>query len=361
MRSRSRHAVDLWSVDPLTLVYARSILSRHAGRGVASVSQLIAGRKYGAASPAWCPPRLDTRRRVTPLDRIFWVGLSRLWEGWREVLVFVQPATVIAWQRRRFRDHWTRLSRRGQVGRTIIDIETRDLIRTMSTTNVTWGAPRIVGELAKIGVRVAKSTVERYMVRRRRPSSPTWRTFLKNHVKDIAATDFFVVPTVRFTMLYVFIVFAHHRRRVLHFNVTTHPTVEWTARQITEAFPYDEAPRYLLHDRDTIYGDVFRHRIDSMNIEEVRTAPHSPWQNPYCERLIGSIRRDCLDHMIILNERHLRRILVAYFAYYHESRTHLSLEMDCPKPRPVQPRNAGAAVAIEKLGGLHHTYERRAA
>lgn len=259
------------------------------------------------------------RSHLTPLDRIFWAWLSKHWARWQEVLLFVQPATVIAWQRRRFRDHLTRLSRRGRAGRAAVDVETRELIRKMFMANRTWGAPRIVGELSKIGIIVAKSTVEKYMVHPRHRPSQTWKTFLKNYVKDIAAVDFFVVPTIRFTMLYVFIVFAHNRRRVLHFNVTTNPTAEWTARQIIEAFPYDEATHYLLRDRDSIYGQVFKHQVNSIGIEEILTAPKSPWQNSFCERMIGSIRRDCLDHIVVLNERHLHRILRAYFTYYHES------------------------------------------
>ena len=303
----------------------------------------------------------ESRRRINPLDRILWSWLSQVWPRWRDVLVFVQPATVIAWQRQRFRDHWARLSRRSRVGRPTIDTEVHDLIRRMSSANPTWGSPRIVGELAKIGIDIAKSTVEKYMVRRRMAPSPTWKAFLENHVQGIAAIDFFVVPTVRFAVLYVFIVFSHDRRRVLHFNVTTNPTAAWTAQQIAEAFPWDEAPRYLLRDRDAIYGEAFRHRVNGIGVEEVPTAPRSPWQNPFCERMIGSIRRDCLNHIVVFGERHLRRILTAYFAYYHASRTHLSLGMDCPAPRPVQLRDVGPVVEIKKLGGLHHRYERRAA
>jgi hypothetical protein len=196
-------------------------------------------------------------------------------------------------------------------------MEVRDLIRRMSSANPTWGSPRIRGELAKIGITISKSTVERYMVRQRNPPSPTWRTFLTNHIKDLVSVDFFVVPTVRFKVLFVFVVCAHHRRRALHFNVTDHPSAEWTARQIVEAFPWDTAPRYLLRDRDGMYGSVFRNRVKNMGIREVFIAPRSPWQNPYVERLIGGIRRECLDHVVVLNERHLGRILTRYFDYCH--------------------------------------------
>jgi transposase InsO family protein len=189
----------------------------------------------------------------------------------------------------------------------------------MSSANPLWGAPRIIGELQKVGIDVAKSTVEKYMVRSRRPSSPTWMTFLRNHAQDMVSIDFFVVPTVRFHILYVFLVLAHERRRVLHFNVTVNPSAEWTAQQIVEAFPWDEVPRYLLRDRDGIYGAHFRRRVKNMGIEEVMIAPRSPWQNPYVERLIGSVRRECLDHVVVLNERHLKRILRGYFRYYNHA------------------------------------------
>ncbi len=231
----------------------------------------------------------------------------------------------------------------------------------MSWANPLWGAPRIVGELAKIGIDLPKSTVAKYMVRQRKPPSATWRAFLKNHVKDIVAVDFFVVPTVRNQILFVFLVLAHHRRRVLHFNVTANPTAEWTAQQIVEAFPWDEAPRFLLRDRDHIYGHHFSHRVERMGIEQVVIAARSPWQNPFVERLIGSIRRECLDHVIVLNERHLKRTLTCYFDYYHRWRTHQGLGMDCPDGRDIHPAERGSVVEIEHLGGLHHHYERAAA
>src|SRR5918912_393358 len=205
----------------------------------------------------------------------------------------------------------------------------------MWQANPLWGSPRIVGELRKLGIHVAKSTVAKYRPRRKKPPSPTWKTFLKNHVQDLVALDFFVVPTVTFRVLFVLVILAHERRRVVHFNITEHPTAEWTAQQVVEAFPWDEAPRYLLRDRDRIYGTAFQQRVRHMGIKEVLTAPQSPWQNPYVERLIGSIRRECLDHVLVLHERHLQRLLTSYFSYYHEWRTPLSLAMDCPEPRPV--------------------------
>jgi putative transposase len=301
------------------------------------------------------------RPRLRPSDRLFWAWLSRLWPGWQATLVFVQPRTVIAWQQQRFRDHWRRLSQRGTSGRPAVPREVRDLIRDMSRANPLWGSPRIVGELRKLGIDVAKSTVEKYRVRPRKPPSPTWKAFLNNHVKDLVALDFFVVSTFSCKVLFVLVILAHERRRVLHVNVTEHPTATWTAQQVVDASPWDGAPRYLLRDRDSIYGAPFRQRVRNMGIEEVLIAPRSPWQNPYVERLIGSIRRDLLDHVIVLNEQHLTRLLTEYMACYHRYRTHLSLEMDCPEPRPVEPPEAGAVLAIPEMGGLHHHYERRAA
>jgi transposase InsO family protein len=216
---------------------------------------------------------------------------------------------VIAWQHKRFRDHWTKSGKHSKPGRPLVSKEIRALIRKMSEANTGWGSPRIVGELRKLGIDVAKSTVEKYRVRFRKPPSSTWKVFLNNHVKDLVSIDFFVVPTVRFKVLFVLVVLAHHRRRVVHFNVTEHPTAQWTAQQIIEAFPWDTTPKYLLRDRDGIYGDTFQRRVQSMGIEEALTAPRSPWQNAFVERVIGSIRRDCLDHVVVLNDRHLRRIL----------------------------------------------------
>jgi transposase InsO family protein len=231
----------------------------------------------------------------------------------------------------------------------------------MSRANPLWGAPRIHGELLKLGIDVSQATVGRHLPRRPKAPSPTWRSFLRNHMTAIAAVDMFMVATVTFKLLYAVIVLSHHRRRVIHFEVTQNPTQAWLARQITEAFPWDTAPRYLLRDRDTSYGICFQNRARAMGIEEVLTAPRSPWQNPYVERIVGSIRRDCLDHVIIFNETHLRRVLSCYFRYYHRSRTHLSLNKDCPDPRSIQPPSAGKIVAFPEVGGLHHRYERRAA
>lgn len=231
----------------------------------------------------------------------------------------------------------------------------------MWQTNPTWGAPRIVGELRKVGIDVAKSTVEKYQVRPRKPPSPTWKIFLKNHAQDLVSLDFFVVPTVTRQVLFVLLILTHERRRVVHFNVTAHPTAQWTAQQVVDAFPWDEQPRYLLRDRDRIYGAAFQQRVRHMGIEDVITAPRSPWQNPYVERLIGSIRRECLDHVIVSHEGHLMRLLTSYSSYYHRWRTHRAPAMDTPERRPVQPPELGSVVAVPEVGGLHHHYERRVA
>jgi transposase InsO family protein len=301
------------------------------------------------------------RPRLRPTDRLLWAWLSRWWSGWQEVLAFVQPRTVIAWQQRRFRDHWRRLSAQGTPGRPAIAGEIRALIQDMWQANPTWGSPRIVGELYKLGIDVTKSTVEKYRPSGRKTPPPTWKVFLATHVQDLVALDFFTVPTVTHTVLFVLVILAHERRRVVHFNITEHPTAQWTAQQVVEAFSWQTAPRYLLRDRDRIYGASFRQRVRHMGIEEVLIAPKSPWQNPCVERLIGSIRRDCLDHVIVLHERHLRRLLTSYFSHYHTWRTHRVLDMDCPVPRPVQRPEVGPIREIPKVGGLHHHYERRAA
>ena len=223
------------------------------------------------------------------------------------------------------------------------------------------GRPRIHGELLKLGIDVAERTVSRLLTKRRTPPSQSWRTFLANHVRDLVSLDFFTVPTARLRVLFVLVVLAHHRRRVVHCNVTEHPTAHWTAQQIVDAFPEDSAPSYLLRDRDSVYGHVFRQRVKGIGIDEILAAPQSPWQNPFAERLIGSIRRECLDHVLVLGERHLRRTLTRYFAYYHEARTHLSLDKDAPDGRSVERPERGRVISIREVGGLHHRYVRRAA
>ena len=255
------------------------------------------------------------RPRLTAGDRLLWVWLSRIRSDWRSMLVMVQPDTVIAWHRKSFRLFWSWKVRRGQPGRPKIPREVRDLLHRMCRENPTWGAPRIHGELLKLGIDIGETSVSKYMVRGRKPPSQTWRTFLENHVQRLVSIDFFTVPTLRFQILYVFLVLAHDRRRILHFNVTAHPTAEWTVQQLREAFPFDQGPRYLLRDRDAIFGDEFRGQVRDLGIREVLSTPRSPWQRPYVERVIGSIRRECLDHLIVFNETALRRTLNLYFAY----------------------------------------------
>ena len=213
----------------------------------------------------------------------------------------------------------------------------------------------------KLGIHVSQATVAKYMVQHRKPPSQTWRTFLKNHMQDLVSADFFVVPTITFRLLFVFVILSHDRRRPIHFAVTANPTAEWTARQLLEAFPWDSAPRYLLRDRDGIYGEKVHEATEWLGLREVLTAPKSPWQNPYVERLIGSIRHECLDHVITFDETGLHRVLKSYFEYYERTRTHLSLEKDAPIPRTVQPPELGTVVEFPEVGGLHHRYERRAA
>ena len=229
----------------------------------------------------------------------------------------------------------------------------------MSRDNPLWGAPRVHGELLKLGIDISQASVAKYMIRDPKPPSQTWRTFLKNHLTQMVSVDFFTVPTISFHILYVFVVLAHDRRRILHFNVTAHPTAEWTAQQLVEAFPFDTAPKYLLRDRDQIYGLEFRKQLEVMDIDEILSAPRSPWQNPFVERVIGSIRRECLDHVLVIREESLRTVLRSYIDYYHTSRLHLSLDKDSPTPRAIQ--SVGAVVAIPQVGGLHHRYERLAA
>ena len=238
--------------------------------------------------------------------------------------------------------------------------EVRTLIRTMAETNPLWGAPRIHGELLKLGIDVSQATVAKYMPRRRRPPSQTWRTFLANHVDQIMAADFFVVPTATYRLLHVLVILAHQRRRVVHVAVTAHPTAAWTAQQLREAFPEESAPRYLIRDRDNVFGEIAT-TASRMGINELLTAPRSPWQNAYAERLIGTFRRECLDHVIVLSEAGLRRILGSFLAYYHQSRTHLALDKDAPEVRPIAVPTLGPVVAIPQVGGLHHRYDRRAA
>jgi putative transposase len=301
------------------------------------------------------------RVKINASDRLLWVWLRRFWPDWKTALVIVRPQTVVSWHRKGFQLFWSWKIRQGKPGRPSLPREIRDLIRTISRNNPRWGAPRIQGELIKLGIEITEPTVAKYMVRQRKPPSQTWRTFLDNHIGTLVSLDFFTLPTIRFEVLYVFLVLAHERRRIVHFAATKHPTAEWTVQQLREAFPWDSAPRYLLRDRDRIFGQDFVQQVKVMGIKQVLSAPRSPWQRAYVERLIGSIRRECLDHVVVFGERSLQRVLKAYASYYHDWRTHLSLAKDAPRGRPVQSPEEGDVVEIPEVGGLHHHYERRAA
>ena len=301
------------------------------------------------------------RPRLRPIDRLLWMLLSSVWPNWRQAVQIVTPATVVRWHRRAFAAYWHWNWRPRRVGRPVLAPGLRALIRQMRDANPLWGAPRIHGELQKLGIDVSQATVAKYLGRRPGPPSQSWRTFLTNHVAQLASIDFFTVPTATFRVLFVFVVLSHNRRRIVHVNVTAHPTAAWTAQQLREAWPWDTAPRFVIRDRDAIYGSNPRRTAQQMGVEEVLTAPCSPWQNPFVERVIGSLRRECLDHVIVWNERALRRHLQRYLTYYHEWRTHLSLDKDAPVPRPAQPPACGTIVAVPHVGGLHHHYERRAA
>jgi len=279
--------------------------------------------------------RLQGRVRLTNHDRWFFVQLYRWFPSILQVLTIIRPETLVRWHRIGFRCYW-RWKSRPLGGRPPIDMELRVLIRRMSIENPLWGASRIHGELLKIGFEVAQSSVAKYMVKRRGPPSQGWRTFLRIHAPDIAAMDLFVVPTIGFDLLYAFVIVRLDRRDLVWINVTTNPTAEWIARQITEAFPWDMAPRYMIRDRDRIYGIVVTRRLRAMGIRDKPIAPASPWQNGFVERLIGSVRRECLDHIIVLGEAHLRRILKSYARYYNETRTHLALDKDAPLSRTVK-------------------------
>jgi transposase InsO family protein len=299
--------------------------------------------------------KVGGRVRLTNGDRLFFIQLYRWFPSVLKVITVIRPETLVRWHRAGFRRYWCWKSRPFG-GRPQISAELRALIRRMSIENPLWGAPRIHGELLKLGFEVAQSSVAKYMVKRGGPPGQGWRTFLRNHAPDIAAMDLFVVPTIGFSLLYAFVIVRLDRRDLVWTNVTTNPTAEWIARQLTEAFPWSTAPRYLVRDRDRIYGSIVPRRLRAMGIRDKPIAPASPWQNGFAERLIGSIRRECVDHIVVLGEAHLRRILESYARYYNDIRTHRSLDKDAPAFRPIQRIGNIASHAI--LGGLHHHYVR---
>jgi len=297
------------------------------------------------------------RLRLTGMDRSILVWLSRMVPAIRDSIIIVKPETLLRWHRLSFRAFW-RWKTASAGGRPPIHRELRSLILRMAAENPLWGAPRIHGELLKLGLQIAQSTVSKYLRRHDRPRGQTWKTFIANHKDAMAAVDLFVVPTIGFKLLYG-IAFVHLKRRELVWtNATFHPTAAWIAQQVVEAFPWDQAPTYLIRDRDACYGETFRKQLDAMGIRDHPTAPRSPWQNGYVERIIGSIRRECLDHTIIFGESHLSRTLKSYARYYNRARTHLSLVKDSPSHRPIQ--RQGALIKCPHLGGLHHEYKRMA-
>jgi transposase InsO family protein len=299
------------------------------------------------------------RVQLTRWDRIFFATLYRIWPKVVGSIAIVKPKTIVAWHLQGFRLYWRRKCG-AHGGRPSVSIELKSLIRRMSEANPLWGAARIHGELLKLGIEVGQATISRYMVHRPGPPDQTWTTFLRNHSSNITSTDFFVVPTLSFKLLFGMVVLDHARRKVIHTAVTANPTAEWTARQLNEAFPWNTAPRFLIHDGHGYFRGVFQKRLRAINICGLRTAPRSPWQNAYVERVIGSIRRECLDHLIVLNERHLNRILRSYADYYNQHRTHLSLDKNTPIPQPANKNTTGKIVAFPEVGGLHHRYERTA-
>src|SRR2546425_6799285 len=299
--------------------------------------------------------RVRGRVHLTNGDRLFLVQLYRWFPSVLNTIAIIRPETLVRWHRAGFRRYW-RWKPPCLGGRPQIDVDLRALIRRISAENPLWGAPRVHGELLKLGFEVAQSSVAKYIVERCGPPSQGWRTFLRNHAPNIAAMDLFVVPTIGFDLLYGLVIVRLARRDLVWINVTPNPTAEWVARQITEAFPWNEAPRYLIRDRDRVYGTLVTRRLRAMGIRDKPIAQVSPWQNGFAERLIGSIRRECVDHLVVLGEAHLRRILTKYATYYNETRTHRSLDKDAPLSRPVQ--RTGSIMSYALLGGLHHHYLR---
>jgi transposase InsO family protein len=302
------------------------------------------------------------RLPLTSWDRALWAFVLQRSSSWRQSLAIVRPETVIAWHRQAFRLFWRWKS---QAGRPRAQAEVRRLIREMASHNATWGAPRIHGELLKLGFDVSERTVSRYLERirpePRRAGSQAWCTFLRNQAKGIVAVDLFTVPTIRFQVLYVFVVVALERRRLVFANVTTNPTALWLGQQTINAFPWNTAPRFMIRDRDRAYGNEFSRRVRDLGIRSIRTAIRAPKMNCYAERLIGTIRRELFDHVIVSSECHARRLLQEFQVWYNEDRIHLALDKDAPDHRPVEPPDMGEVISLPRLGGLHHRYSRRAA
>jgi transposase InsO family protein len=338
------------------LAYLRTFLrSRHdLGLEILALRQQVAVFK-----------RKNPRPHVKRRDRLLWVALSSIWDRWTEALIFVKPETVVGWHRAGFRLYWRFRSRVSCLGRGKIDAEVVEAINRMAPENPTWGAPKIHGELLKLDFKVAERTVSRYLARRTpRPgdAGQRWQTFLRNHREAITAMDFFAVPTLTFKLLYCFFVIDHSRRKIIHFNVTAHPTADWVCQQLRESFPNDGTCKYAILDRDSKFSPEVLALLKSSAIDPVRTSIRSPWQNGVAERWVGSARRECFDHAIALNEARLRRLGREFIDYYHKDRTHLGLGKDTPSGRPVELKPADAKLeSLLRVGGLHHRYFWKAA
>jgi putative transposase len=334
----------------MMLVMVRTIF---AGKADLALENLALRQQLAALKRKQPRPRLDD------FDRAFWAAMKGQFANWADALVIVKPETVVRWHKEAFRKHWAKKSAHPP-GRPGVPRALRDLIWQMASENQ-WGAPRIHAELLKLGLELSQATVSRYLPKR--PPTPDqverWKAFLRNHLPDLAAMDFFTIPTASFKVLYGFFIIRHDRRHIIHINVTEHPTALWVILQLREAFPFDQSVRHLIHDRDTIFCQAVRGWLSSAGIKPTRTAYHSPWQNGICERFVGTLRRELLDRVVILGEAHARRLLADYCRHYHQDRCHLGLDKDCPEPRPVQPRPPGNAkvVALLRVGGLHHRYE----
>jgi Integrase core domain len=303
--------------------------------------------------------RNDPKLKISRIDRMFFSLMMDWLSNWKERLFIIKPETVIKWHRTAFRFYW-RWKSRPKGGRPRVSREVIALIKQMATENPKWGAPRIHGELQKLGFNICESTVLRYMPKKRnRNNGQNWKTFLKNHSKEIMSIDFLTVPTINFKLMYVLVMIQHHRRKLIYFNITKNPTAEWCLQQIRNLLFDFAAPKYLIRDRDKKYGTLLGDENNQFGIDEIVTAYRSPWQNGYVERLIGSIKRECLDHLIVINEDHLRYILSDYISYYNKYRTHLGINKDSPEGRPIQ--SSGKVDKIPFVNGLHHYYFRQVA
>jgi putative transposase len=303
--------------------------------------------------------RANPKLKIKGTDKLFFSIMMKMFSNWKERIFIVKPGTAIKWHRTAFRFYW-RCKTISKEGRPRTEREVIDLIKQMANENPLWGVPRIHGEIKKLGYDISQSTVQRYIPKRgKRTTGQRWKTFLKNHSKEIISIDFLTVPTISFKLLHVLVVIEHHRRKIIHFNITKNPTAEWTLQQVRDLLFEYATPKYLIRDRDTRFGNLFSEGINQFGIKQIVTAYLSPWQNGYVERVIGSIRRECLVHVILLNENHIRNILTDYISYYNKYRTHLGINKDSPEGRPIQ--SEGKIDKIPVVNGLHHIYFRQAA